>query len=598
LRIMTQFSTSRIKTMTTTISDNASSSQSANSSSMIRGDLPAPPPAMALVATMLSDFPNPPPGAVLPPDSVITTHTDSEVENGSTFEEANENFLNNVEVNKIFSHAMEATVRGAKKRRGSVIEIPRTTYASTSDLGDSLTLQGHWAAGHWAAQTSTDLECDTKADAVDRHCKIRFVERLTSVISEAGGDELVKETLPRSITTIKQGDGNALTVDRDEMKSLEDDELDRILDMLLVRIVESLVEMSASECDLQEELNTPDGSGFTLLHYAALYNLQSLIPVLLSRGATPDVKSTRGDVTPLHLACGAGNTAIVELLLRQGCAMEVADCFGSFPADHAIRNGFHPLAALLQEKILNEKGIKAESSQHRLLDEVSQKKQLKQYEKMRVQEAFASLSLKDKLALNIHFKKRMHAKHLRKLTFPGGENGTIAEVEIESDSGNEIQNGLVNNEDVKNADNNDLKDEHSNSGSDDDDLSSVITDTDKGSLDIAMKLMNAKELEDLEKSAGIHNGLKNWMLQRNYESLKEASEHLQKTIQEHKERGGEISEESSGNSSPATIDNSSKLHAKKAAIKSLKSVKSQAIAGLVLRKNLKDSMKEKPSKKI
>jgi hypothetical protein len=51
------------------------------------------------------------------------------------------------------------------------------------------------------------------------------------------------------------------------MKSLEDDELDRILDMLLVRIVESLVEMSASECDLQEELNTPDGSGFTLLHY-------------------------------------------------------------------------------------------------------------------------------------------------------------------------------------------------------------------------------------------------------------------------------------------------------------------------------------------
>jgi ankyrin repeat protein len=220
--------------------------------------------------------------------------------------------------------------------------------------------------------------------------------------------------------------------------------------------------------------------------------LQSLIPVLLSRGATPDVKSTRGDVTPLHLACGAGNTAIVELLLRQGCAMEVADCFGSFPADHAIRNGFHPLAALLQEKILNEKGIKAESSQHRLLDEVSQKKQLKQYEKMRVQEAFASLSLKDKLALNIHFKKRMHAKHLRKLTFPGGENGTIAEVEIESDSGNEIQNGLVNNEDVKNADNNDLKDEHSNSGSDDDDLSSVITDTDKGSLDIAMKLMNAK----------------------------------------------------------------------------------------------------------
>ena len=204
LKIMTQLSSTRIKTMTTSLCDH-NSMHSTNSSGIMRNDLPAPPPAMALVATMLSDFPNPPPGAVLPPDSVITTHPHSEVENGTTFEEANENTLNNVEVNKIFSNAIEATVVGTKKRRNSVIEIPRSNV-SFSDLGDAPS-----AAGQWAAQMSTDLESDTKADAVDRHCKIRFVERLTCVISEAGGDELVKETLPQSITTTKEGHGNALS---------------------------------------------------------------------------------------------------------------------------------------------------------------------------------------------------------------------------------------------------------------------------------------------------------------------------------------------------------------------------------------------------
>jgi len=71
--------------------------------------------------------------------------------------------------------------------------------------------------------------------------------------------------------------------------------------------------MSASDNELQAELNAPDKSGFTLLHYASLYNLQSLVPVLLSRGANPDTPTIRGKLTPLHLACGAGNSAICEV---------------------------------------------------------------------------------------------------------------------------------------------------------------------------------------------------------------------------------------------------------------------------------------------
>ncbi len=52
------------------------------------------------------------------------------------------------------------------------------------------------------------------------------------------------------------------------MKGLDDEELDRVLDSLLVRIVETLVEMSPSECNV-EDLTATDKSGFTLLHYVS-----------------------------------------------------------------------------------------------------------------------------------------------------------------------------------------------------------------------------------------------------------------------------------------------------------------------------------------
>jgi hypothetical protein len=43
--------------------------------------------------------------------------------------------------------------------------------------------------------------------------------------------------------------------------------LDALLDGLLVRIVESLGHVSQSSQELARELNSPDKSGFTLLHF-------------------------------------------------------------------------------------------------------------------------------------------------------------------------------------------------------------------------------------------------------------------------------------------------------------------------------------------
>lgn len=50
---------------------------------------------------------------------------------------------------------------------------------------------------------------------------------------------------------------------------MEDDELDSLLDNLLIRIVENLIEMSSCVTELQQELDSRDKSGFALIHYVS-----------------------------------------------------------------------------------------------------------------------------------------------------------------------------------------------------------------------------------------------------------------------------------------------------------------------------------------
>ncbi len=239
---------------------------------------------------------------------------------------------------------------------------------------------------------------------------------------------------------------------------MDDPELDNILDGLLVRIVESLDEISS---DVKEELNVEDKSGFALLHYvsstlylcvhstfslrdnillgyilfytvpkAALYNLPSLIPVLLSRGADPDIQTSRGNLTPLHLACGAGNAKIVELLISSGCAHNLPDSFGSYPVDHARRNGFTAVAEFLQAQIRNN-ALQSESLEENE-DDAEKSNSISsgsshgfEQEKVLVQSAFANLSLKDKLIFNMMVRKRRRGGAVNKdnsLTIPEEED--------------------------------------------------------------------------------------------------------------------------------------------------------------------------------
>lgn len=62
-------------------------------------------------------------------------------------------------------------------------------------------------AHNWAMAASNDPISETKAEEVDRHCKIRFVEKLSSVITETSGEGVLEETLPDRV--IVNNDQNA-----------------------------------------------------------------------------------------------------------------------------------------------------------------------------------------------------------------------------------------------------------------------------------------------------------------------------------------------------------------------------------------------------
>ncbi len=90
-----------------------------------------------------------------------------------------------------------------------------------------------------------------------------------------------------------------------------------------------------------------------------------------------------------------------------------------------------------------------------------------------------------------------------------------------------------------------------------------------------------QELEDIQrKSADDDEDLREWMMKRNYESLMEAKQHLQKTLTKHGEKKGKSCVNAAANDNAATV-------------RSLKNMKSQALAGLVIRKNV--TKRKKPT---
>ena len=128
-------------------------------------------------------------------------------------------------------------------------------------------------------------------------------------------------------------------LDDQELSQLSPEELEVLMDRYIMVVVKQLVQLAALDDDLKAEIDSLDSSGFSLLHYCCLYNLNSLIPVLLARGADVNRRTSTGS-TALHLAAGAGHFAVTMALVDSGAQVDSLDANNVLPSDAAYEAGF------------------------------------------------------------------------------------------------------------------------------------------------------------------------------------------------------------------------------------------------------------------
>ena len=118
--------------------------------------------------------------------------------------------------------------------------------------------------------------------------------------------------------------------------------LEEAMDYKVPMILEYLLEYGA-------EPNAPHTRHGTVLRAAAaLRTVDSLIPLLCSRGGNINVPSERDGSTPLHAAVANMQTLNVEQLLECGAEVNAVDIFGRTPLQLSIAlREFDPIATIL-----------------------------------------------------------------------------------------------------------------------------------------------------------------------------------------------------------------------------------------------------------
>uniref|UniRef100_A0A7R9UET6 Uncharacterized protein n=2 Tax=Pinguiococcus pyrenoidosus TaxID=172671 RepID=A0A7R9UET6_9STRA len=305
-----------------------------------------------------------------------------------------------------------------------------------------------------------------------------------------------------------------------DISMLGEAELENVLDGMLIRVIDQLVDLedtnpsdtnsntnttSSSNLDLtwlSNELNAADESGNSLLHYCCAFNIGKLMAPLLRYATNVNMRNNDGD-TPLHIACRGGCVALVEKLLQSGARPGTENYGGKSAYDVAnesccdqeskagILDLLYQFAASAPDLASREEGPDDgifSTWLKRSLDEVSHSSEPV------VQEAFQSLSLHDKCALQLS-------------------------LQIKDEATEEAPVGFIDKQSRRRT---------STSTAADSELQTVISNCGSDGLDKAISQMSNEERSQLEKEARmIARNVKAWFTQRQYMNLKSAATTLQ-----------------------------------------------------------------------
>ena len=226
---------------------------------------------------------------------------------------------------------MAAAAGGGKRRHENSMNFSAVAAAVTAAASPPMASASPMAPMAPPAQAlGATLGAGVAAGSVDRENKRRLYHkmyRLDTMIAggaatdAAGGggggwnSSLAHEPMQgrdrRETESSEEEEENLL--DDVALSKLDDSLLEGELDKLLISVVKQMAQLAATDQELLAELNALDRNGYGLLHYACLYNLSPLIPVLLGNGA--QINSATGDAqTPLHLAAMAGHLDLVDML--------------------------------------------------------------------------------------------------------------------------------------------------------------------------------------------------------------------------------------------------------------------------------------------
>jgi hypothetical protein len=201
-------------------------------------------------------------------------------------------------------------------------------------------------------------------DDFGRESKIRIVEKLESMKSALLGEDaapsaflsphgiapvafLRGESMAMSeVTTAGEGTDGVEWLDDTQLSTLSNGELESLMERYIMAVVKELVQLAAVDDDLKAEMDSLDANGYSLFHYCCLYNLTSLIPVLIARGVEINQATASGS-TALHLAVAAGHIAVAQLLLDSGVDAMKLDADGMTAYDISVTTGQEDIARLL-----------------------------------------------------------------------------------------------------------------------------------------------------------------------------------------------------------------------------------------------------------